>query len=65
MPEMIKRLYRSKTNRMLFGICGGIGEYLNTDPTIIRVVWVLIALFTCGAALLAYLVCLFVIPEMN
>ncbi len=37
----MRKLYRSKTNRVIGGVCGGIAEYLNVDPTLIRVLWVL------------------------
>lgn len=39
----MKRLYRSKNDRMLCGVCGGIGEYLDIDPTLIRLLWALAA----------------------
>lgn len=59
---MEKRLTRSKTNRRIFGVCGGIGEYFNVDPTLIRILWV-IAGFTFGFGILAYLICALIIPE--
>ncbi len=59
---MKKRLYRSKTNRILGGICGGIAEYLDVDPTIIRLIWVLITL-VYGVGILAYLIAWLIIPE--
>ncbi len=59
---MEKKLYRSRRNRMLGGVCGGIGEYLNLDPTVIRLLWVLFS-FMGGSGLLAYLICLVIIPE--
>ena len=57
-----KRLYKSASNRMIFGVCGGIGEYFNIDPTIVRLVAVV---FGCmgGAGLLAYIIAAVVIPE--
>lgn len=58
---MEKKLYRSKTDRMLAGVCGGLGAYLNVDPTIVRVIWVLVGLGGWGLA--AYLVCALIIPE--
>ena len=58
---MEKKLYRSTTNKTIAGVCGGLAEYLNIDPTIIRVIWALIAL--SGAGLIAYLVCALIIPE--
>ena len=59
---MQKKLYRSKANKMLLGVCGGIAEYFNIDPTIVRVVWGVISIFFFPAVL-AYIVCAFVIPE--
>lgn len=59
---MSNRLYRSKTERKVAGVCGGIAEYFNVDPTIIRLAW-LIAVFCAGGGLLAYLIALIVIPE--
>ncbi len=58
---MNKKLYRSKTDQKIAGVCAGLGDFLNIDPTIIRVIWVLVAL--CGAGVLAYIVCALVIPE--
>ncbi len=58
---MDKRLYRSKDERMIWGICGGIGQYFGVDPTIVRVIWV-VSLFFGGFGLLAYVILRFVIP---
>jgi phage shock protein PspC (stress-responsive transcriptional regulator) len=63
MPEQIKRLYRSQEDKMLGGVCGGIAEYLNVDPTVIRLIWVLLTLVSFGAGVLGYLICWFIIPE--
>jgi len=57
-----KRLYRSKKNRVFAGVCGGIGEYTNTDPVVIRLIWVIFSLLY-GTGLLAYLIAWLVIPE--
>ena len=51
-----KRLYKSRQNRTLCGVCGGIGEYLDLDPTLIRLLWVIFT-FAGGAGILAYIVC--------
>ncbi len=59
---MEKKLYRSTKDKKLGGVCGGLGEYLNIDPTLVRLLWVLFSC-TAGAGLLAYIVCLFVIPS--
>jgi len=62
MVDLKKRLYRSKDERMLAGVCGGIGEYLEVDPTLIRVVTVLLAL-AGGPGIIAYIVLWIVVPE--
>ena len=55
-----KKLYRSMRNKMLCGVCGGIAEYFNIDPTIVRL---LVVLFACsGAGLLAYFIAAIIIP---
>ncbi len=59
---MEKKIYRSRTNSMIAGVCGGVGEYLNVDPTILRVVAVLL-IFADGIGLLAYLIGWVVIPR--
>ena len=61
-PGAERRVYRSRTERKIGGVCGGIAEYLNLDPTLIRVAWVLAIVFY-GAGLLLYLILLVVIPE--
>jgi phage shock protein PspC (stress-responsive transcriptional regulator) len=58
-----KRLYRSLADRKLAGICGGLGDYLEVDSTLIRVGWVLIACLSGGIGLLAYLVLILIIPN--
>jgi phage shock protein C len=59
----MKKLYRSK-NKMLMGVCAGIAEYFNTDPTLIRLIYVLLTVFTVGfPGVIAYIVCGIVIPE--
>jgi phage shock protein C len=56
-----KRLFRSRTEKMVGGVCGGLADYLDIDPTIIRIVWVVVTLMG-GAGLLAYLVMWIVVP---
>ena len=56
-----KRLFRSNRNRMIAGVCGGIGEYINLDPTIIRILFVV---FGCtGTGILVYLLAAIIIPS--
>lgn len=59
---MAKKLYRSKKNRVLGGVCGGLGEYLDTDPTLIRLLWVIFTLMG-GAGIIAYIIAWIIIPE--
>ncbi len=58
-----KRLFKSKKNRMIAGVCGGIGEYFDVDPTLIRLLWALITLFSLGAGVIAYIIACIIIPE--
>ena len=58
---MEKKLYRNTRNKMVAGVCSGLAEYINIDPTIIRVSWALVGL--SGAGLVAYLICALIIPE--
>jgi len=60
---MEKRLYRSKKDRRLCGVCGGIAEYFNLDPTIVRLIWLLLIIISAGKAIIIYLICCFLIPE--
>jgi len=57
-----KRLYRSRTNRRLCGVCGGIGEYFNIDPVIIRLLWILVTL-AGGGGIIAYIIACLIVPE--
>lgn len=61
MSSAIRRLYRSRTERMLGGVCGGLGVYFTIDPTLIRVLFVVLALGS-GAGLIAYLLLLIIVP---
>ena len=62
MNNFEKRLMRSRTNRMLCGVCGGIGEYLNLDPTLVRLAWVLFSAMG-GGGVLAYIIAAVIIPR--
>lgn len=59
---MSKKLYKSTTDRKLCGVCAGIANYLNIDPTVVRLLWALIT-FVGGAGVIAYIVCALVIPD--
>lgn len=59
---MEKRLYKSNTNKMIDGVCGGIAEYFGVDPTIVRLAWVLFCALG-GSGFLAYIIAAIVIPR--
>lgn len=60
--DNVKRLYRSADDRMIAGVCAGLAEFLEIDPTIVRLLFVL-GLFAGGATFWAYLVMMLVVPE--
>jgi phage shock protein C len=62
MPDEIKRLYRSKKDRMIAGVCGGLASYIGIDPTLVRLLFVL-GLVAGGSTFLAYIIMMIVIPE--
>ena len=57
----MKRLYRSRTDRYIAGVCGGLGKYFDVDPTIIRIIWA-VSVLGMGFGILAYLVAWILIP---
>ncbi|HPT08627.1 MAG TPA: PspC domain-containing protein [bacterium] len=59
--ETIKKLYRSKTDRIIFGVCGGLGKYFNIDPLIIRLIFV--ALLFSGAGFFIYFIFVILVPS--
>ncbi len=63
MDNQTKRLHRSTTQRQIGGVCGGLGEYLNVDPTIIRIAFVAGFFVTGSLTFWAYLVMWLIIPE--
>lgn len=56
-----KKLMKSDENRVLCGVCGGIGEYFNIDPVVIRLIWVIFSLMG-GAGILAYIIAAIIVP---
>ena len=60
--EHPKKLYRSRKHRIIAGICGGIAEYLDVDPNVVRLIWIFF-IFAGGAGVLAYIAAYFLIPE--
>ena len=60
---MAERLYRSRDDRMLAGVAGGVAEILDADPSLVRIVWAVLAFLTGGIAILVYVVMAIVVPE--
>ena len=58
-----KKLYRSKTQKMISGVCGGLADYFDIDVSIIRVLWVLGTIISAGIGIVAYIIMYFVFPE--
>jgi len=61
--EEYKRLYRSGKNRILGGVCGGVSEYFKMDPTLIRILWVIIVFFPPGLGILMYILFWIFVPR--
>ncbi|MGM9602115.1 MAG: PspC domain-containing protein [Faecousia sp.] len=59
---MEKKLYKSNNNKMVAGVCGGIAEYFNIDPTVVRLAWVLFCALG-GSGILAYIIAAIIIPN--
>ena len=57
-----KRIYRSKHDRVLGGVCSGLGNYFNIDPVLVRVLWA-VSFFVGGVGLLGYIIAWIIIPE--
>lgn len=61
---MKKRLYKIEKGKKIFGVCGGIAEYFDIDPTVVRLIWVLLV-FCLGTGVLAYLVASLIMPSKS
>lgn len=59
----MKKLYRSRSNRMLCGVCGGVGEYFNIDATLVRLGMVLLSVCSLGTGLIAYFAASVIVPD--
>ena len=58
----MKKLYRSKSDRKIAGVCSGIAKYFELDPSVIRLLWILLTVFG-GQGLIAYIICALVLPD--
>lgn len=61
---MAKKLYKIEHGRKIFGVCGGLAEYLNVDSVVVRLVWAVLAL-CYGTGIILYLICAFVLPNKS
>jgi phage shock protein PspC (stress-responsive transcriptional regulator) len=59
----MQRLYRSKKERILGGVCAGLGEHLDVDPTVIRLIWAVVTLISFGTGIIVYILAWIIIPE--
>ena len=59
----MKRLYRSKKDRILGGVCAGLGEHLDVDPTVIRLIWAVVSVLSIGTGIVIYVLAWIIIPE--
>ncbi len=62
MSTASRKLYRSRTNKVLGGVCAGLGEYFDIDPSLIRLLWVVIVLMG-GSGILIYIILWIILPE--
>ena len=60
---MKKRIYKNREKKMLCGVCAGVAEYFDIDPTIVRILWIAGIFLSLGTGVLAYLLCWFLIPN--
>lgn len=57
-----KKLYKSKTDKKVDGVCGGLGVYLGLDANVVRLLWVLLTLTTAGVGIVGYIACMLILP---
>ena len=62
---MEKKLYKIEEGKKLDGVCGDIAEYMNIDPTLVRLIWALVTLCTVGVGLIGYLICAVIMPKKS
>jgi len=60
---MEKKLRKSMTNKMICGVCGGVGEYFNVDPTLVRLIWAILTVLGVGSGLIIYIIAAVIMPE--
>lgn len=62
MAKSVKKLYRSREDRVIAGICGGLGQYFSVDSVLIRIAWIVATLISFGTGVLLYLLMIFIVP---
>ena len=62
---MNKRLFKSNHDKMLNGVCGGIAEYFDIDPTLVRLIWILFTACSLGSGIIAYIIAAIVMPKKS
>ncbi len=65
MSNDFKELRKSATNKTICGVCGGIGEYFKVDPTLIRIGWAVLSLFSAGLGVIGYFIAAVIIPDQT
>lgn len=60
----MKKLYKVEEDRKIFGVCGGVAEYFNIDPTIVRLIWACLSLYY-GLGIFLYIVAAFILPDKS
>jgi phage shock protein C len=63
MDKMNRKLTRSASNRMVCGVCAGVGEYFQVDPTVIRLLWAILTFCGVGSGILVYIIAAVIMPE--
>ena len=61
---MQKRLYKIEEGKIIYGVCGGIAEYFNLDPTFVRILWIIFAC-SVGSGVVAYIICMLIMPKKS
>ena len=59
-----KKLVRSSENLIICGVCGGIGKYFKIDPTVIRLIWIILTFGSVGSGIIVYILAAVIMPEM-
>ncbi len=63
MDKMNRKLTKSASNRMVCGVCAGVGEYFQVDPTVIRLLWAILTFCGVGSGILVYIIAAVIMPE--